>query len=146
MLGYIINLSPFLEIAHFIFWGFHFDFFSPCFLTVLGCIFFFSFFQLRTHLIDSNIGSRLAWGPSNHLTCPSVGGNPWLGQTRKEFNWLNWANKGHFSTSKTVVKWMPFSIILNAYFLALRTYVPNYKFRWLLKNIFFLAQKGYQML
>ena len=41
---------------------------------------------------------------------------------------------------------MPFSIILKAYFLALGAYVPNYKFGWFLKNIFFLDQKGYQVI
>ena len=36
MLGYILNLSPFLEFCHFIFGAFILIFFGPCFLIVLG--------------------------------------------------------------------------------------------------------------
>ena len=84
MLGYILNLSPFLEFYPFHFWGFHFDFLWPVFLdcfrldfsfalSLLGASLdliaydfchsiwaIFSIFQLKTHLMDSNIGSHLA--------------------------------------------------------------------------------------
>ena len=105
MLGYILNLSPFLEFFPFHFWGIHFDFLWPVFLDCfelnfsfalslfrasldligpwllsfdLGSfliLFFYFFYQLENYLMDSNIGSHLAWGPCNHLTCPNVGGN-----------------------------------------------------------------------
>ena len=95
-----------LNFGHFhLFGAFIWFFFGPCLLTISGWIFFllpslclgfhltllahdiviwliwplFSFFQLGTHLMDSNIKGHLAWDSCNHLTRPNVGDNPWLG-------------------------------------------------------------------
>ena len=50
----------------------------------------------------------LVWDSHNHLTCPSVGGNPWLVFHRRKTNRLNLVSKWHFSTSERIVERRPF--------------------------------------
>ena len=83
-----------------------FEFLSP-FLFFWGGIHLIDFVSFeKSHLLT--LFAYLVWDSHNHLTCPNVGGNPWLVFHRRKTNRLNLVSKWHFSTSGRIVEWRPF--------------------------------------